>query len=87
MGEVPIGTGGRAYPAVIIDFWHRISRKLDALQVLHDRGAVEAKVSAVVPRPDAAMRDSVAALRVSMHRRELTILCGRQASPGGQHAS
>ena len=86
MGEVPIGTGGRAYPAVIIGFWHRLSRKLDALQVLHDRGAVEAKVSAVVPRPDAAMRDSVAALRVSMHRRELTILFGRQAFPAGQPA-
>ena len=74
MGEVPIGTGGRAYPAVIIDFWHRISRKLDALEVPHDRNAVKAMVAANVPRPDAEMRASVAALRASMHRRELTIL-------------
>jgi hypothetical protein len=74
MGEVPIGSRGRAYPAVIIAFWDRLSWKLDALQVPHDRGAVEAKVSAVVPRPDAAMHDSVAAFRASMHRRELRIL-------------
>jgi hypothetical protein len=74
MGEVPIGTGGRAYPAVIIAFWDRLSRKLNALQAPHDRDAIEARVSAKVPRPDAAMREGVAALRTAMHRRESTIL-------------
>lgn len=62
-GEVAIGTGGRAYPAAIIAFWDRLSRKLDALKVPHDRDAVEAMISANLPRPDDEMRDRVGAGR------------------------
>jgi hypothetical protein len=55
-GEVAIGTGGQAWWAEIIAFWDRLSRKLDALEEPPDRDAVEAMVSANVPRPDDKLR-------------------------------
>jgi hypothetical protein len=53
MGEVAIGTGGKARRADIVAFWDQVSRKLDAVEVPYDRDEVEAMVSAKVPRPDA----------------------------------
>ena len=50
-GDVAIGTGGRAYRAAILGFWARVSRELDAIEEPYDRDAVEAKISASVPRP------------------------------------
>jgi hypothetical protein len=64
-GEVAIGTGGHAHAAAIIAFWDRLSRKLDALKVPHDRDAVETMVSAKVPRPDDEMRARVGGRRQS----------------------
>ncbi len=70
-GEVAIGTGGCAYAAGVIAFWDRLSRRLDALKVPHDRDAVEAKVAAKVPRPDDEMRDRVGAGRALRDRRQI----------------
>ncbi len=70
-GDVAIGTGGRACPAPIIAFWDRLSRKLDALKVPHDRDAVEAMISANVPRPDDEMREHVGAGRAPRDRRQI----------------
>ncbi len=53
-GQVAVGTGGQAYQGDISDFWARVSQKLDAIDEEFDRDAVEAMISANVPRPRAA---------------------------------
>ncbi len=42
-----------------IAFRDRLSRTLDAIEGPYDRDAVEAMVSAIVPRPDDELRDRV----------------------------
>ncbi len=51
LGPVAIGGGGRAYAWQVAAFWDRASRKLDGLEELFDRDAVEAMIAARVPRP------------------------------------
>ncbi len=51
-GDTAVATGGKAYQAAVSRFWTDVCRGLDSVEKPHDRGAIEAMISAKVPRPD-----------------------------------